>query len=100
MGVLIFSTHLSERFLIMRRTERDINKNVYWTSCRSIGYSFQILMKLEFSVQISEKYSDINLMKLRRVGAEFHAQGQKHMTKLIFAFRNFVNAPDKYCDEY
>ena len=32
MYVLIFSTPLSETFLIPRRTERDILKNVYWFS--------------------------------------------------------------------
>ena len=36
-------------------------------------------------------------MKIRPVGAEFDADrrtdGQTDMTKLIFAFRNFANAP-------
>jgi len=31
MCVLIFSTNLSERFLSLRRIERDVIKNVYWT---------------------------------------------------------------------
>jgi hypothetical protein len=30
--VLIFSTTFSETFLILRRTERDMIKNVYWCS--------------------------------------------------------------------
>jgi len=34
-------------------------------------------------------------MKLRLVGAEFSADGQKDMTKLMIAFRNFKNAPKK-----
>jgi hypothetical protein len=34
MCVLIFSTILSETFLILRRTERDVIKNVYWSSCK------------------------------------------------------------------
>ena len=33
-------------------------------------------------------------MKIRRVGAEFHADGQTDMTKLKDAFRNFANAPE------
>jgi hypothetical protein len=34
-------------------------------------------------------------MKIPPVGAElFHADGQTDMTKLIVAFRNFVNAPE------
>ena len=31
MCVLIFSTTLSEKFLILRRTERDITKNAHWS---------------------------------------------------------------------
>jgi hypothetical protein len=49
-------------------------------------------MKLKYSGKIFEKRS--NFMKFRPVGAElFHADGQTNMTKLIVAFRNFVNAP-------
>jgi len=39
-----------------RRTERDVIINVHRTVCMySAGYSCQILMKLEMSVQIFEK---------------------------------------------
>ena len=31
---LIFSTGLSEKFLILRRNERDITINVSWSSCK------------------------------------------------------------------
>jgi hypothetical protein len=35
-----------------------------------------------------------NFIKIHPVGAElFHADGQKNMTKLTVAFRNFVNMP-------
>jgi len=34
MHVAIFTTNLSETFLILRRTERDIIKNVYRSSCK------------------------------------------------------------------
>jgi len=30
---VIFCTNLSGIFCILRRTERDMNKNVYWSSC-------------------------------------------------------------------
>ena len=33
MCVLIFSTNLSEAFLNLKRTERDMVKKVYWSSC-------------------------------------------------------------------
>ena len=32
---LIFSIMSSEAFLILRKTERDIIKNVYWSSCKA-----------------------------------------------------------------
>jgi hypothetical protein len=38
-----------------------------------------------------------NFIKIRPEGAElFHAGRRSDMTKLIFAFRNFVNAPEGY----
>jgi hypothetical protein len=36
-----------------------------------------------------------NFMKIRPVRAEFHAGGQRDITKLMVAFRNFANAPNK-----
>jgi len=37
----------------------------------------------------------LNFMKIRPMGAElFYAFGETDMTKLIFRFRNFANAPD------
>ena len=61
-------------------------------------YSCQILIKIEFSRQVLEKYSHIyNFTKIRPVGAKFfHADGQKDMTKLTVACRNFANAPQWY----
>ena len=35
----------------------------------------------------------LNIMKILPVGAEFHADRQTCMAKLIVAFRNFANAP-------
>jgi len=68
---------------------------VYWSLCKLSGYSCQILMKLGFSRQVFEKYS--NTMRIRPVGTElFHpsirTDGRTDMTKLIFAFRNFAKA--------
>ena len=66
---------------------------------QSILFSSQIVMKLEFSWQIFEKYSKSNFMKIRPVGADlFHAIGRTDgmtiMTKLIAAFGNFAKAPE------
>jgi hypothetical protein len=53
-------------------------------------------MKLEFSRQIFETIQIPSFIITHPVGAElFHSDGRTDMTKLIIAFRNFVNAPDK-----
>ena len=55
-------------------------------------YSGPVLVKLEFSGQIFEKYSSIKFHEnpySKRTG------GQTDMTKLIGAFRNFADAPEK-----
>jgi hypothetical protein len=63
------------------------------------GYSYPILMKLEFSQQILGKILKYkNFMKIRSVGTELFRAGrrtdrQTDMTKIIVAFRNFANAP-------
>jgi hypothetical protein len=64
-------------------------------------------MKLEFSRNIFEKFSNKNLMKIHPVTADlFHVDGQTYggstgrqtdsqtdMTKLTIAVRNLANAP-------
>jgi len=60
-------------------------------------------MKLEFSQQIFEKYINIKFHENPPSGSRAVPCGQKnrrtdgrtdrHKTKLIVAFRNFVNAP-------
>jgi hypothetical protein len=65
---------LSEIFLILRRTERDIFKNINWSSCKSNGCSCKIINNFEYSRRIFEKYSNINFIKLGPGEAElFHA---------------------------
>jgi len=54
-------------------------------------------MKLKFSRQIFEKYSDIRFHKTPSIGSRVVSCGQREgrtdMTKLLVAFRNFVNVP-------
>jgi hypothetical protein len=51
-------------------------------------------MKLVFSRQIFEKSSNVNLIKIFPVETElFYSDGQTAVNKLIFALRNFSNAP-------
>jgi hypothetical protein len=62
-------------------------------------YCRQILMKLEFSRHIFEKSTNIKFHGNPPSGSGVVSCGRtdrrKDMTKLIVAFRNFVNAPKK-----
>jgi hypothetical protein len=64
---------------------------------QSTCYSYPILMKLEFSRQIFENYSNIKLNKNPRIWSRVVPPGQTDgaigMTELIVAFCNFANAP-------
>jgi hypothetical protein len=57
-------------------------------------------IKLEFSQQSFEKYSNIklhkNLASRSRVVPRGQTDRQTDMTKLIVAFRNFAKTPKKY----
>jgi hypothetical protein len=75
MCVLISLQLLSETFLILRKTERDIIKNVYWSSSK-----VPLLFLSDFnetgilSTGFSKNTQISNFMKIRQVGADlFHA---------------------------
>jgi hypothetical protein len=69
--------------------------NVYWSSCKVAV--ILVRLKHEFSRQILEKYSSVKFNENPpggyRVVSCGRTEGQADMTKLIVAFRNFVNAP-------
>jgi hypothetical protein len=75
MCVLIFCTNLSEKFLILRRTERDVIKNVYWSTCKLPVNLVKFSWNWNFPHRFLYKYLQIsNLMKIRPLGPElFHA---------------------------
>ena len=52
-------------------------------------------MKLEFSRQIFEKYPDIKFYENPFSGSRVLTCGRTDMTKLIVAFLNFANAPNR-----
>ena len=68
---------MSETFLILRRTERDMIKMSVLACTQSARYYCPILMKLEFFREFFEKYSDIKFHENPTLVAEFfHADGQ------------------------
>jgi hypothetical protein len=90
-------SNLSEKFFILRNTERDSNK-MYIGLHVKYRYSCQFVKKLEFFRNIYSNIQVSNSSKLRPVGDElFHANYRTGrwtgLKKLIVAFRNFANAP-------
>ena len=71
-----FSTAF-ETFLILRRTERDMVKNVYWSSCKIPGIVVRFNETFNFLDTLSKNTQIPNFMKIRPVEAEVsHADGQ------------------------
>jgi hypothetical protein len=92
---------LSETFLILRRTERDIIIYVHRSSCKVPGILVRFQRNLNFLDRSSKNTRISNSMETRPVGAElFHADGQTGMTTLILVFSNFANAPKNILIEY
>ena len=70
----IFCTNLSPAVLILRRNERDMNENVYWSSCKLSTFLLDFKETRIFSTAFSKNAQISNFMKIRVVGAElFHA---------------------------
>jgi len=68
-------------------------KTVYWSSSKMHVIIVRFQNKWNFLDIFSKNIQMKNFTKIRPVGEEtFHADGQKNVTKLIVAFRNFVNS--------
>ena len=84
----------SETFRILRRTERDIIKNVHWSPCKVAVIPVGFEWNLSFLGRFFKSTQMSNVMKIRPVGAElFQMDGRTDMTKLTVAFRIFAKAP-------
>jgi hypothetical protein len=94
----LFLQLLSAIFLILRRTERDMFKNVHWSLCK---------FPLFFSEDNETEVFSTDFLTILRYQtpwkffqwepilfhADGQADGQTDMSKLIIAFRNNANAP-------
>jgi len=82
MCVLFSSTILSETFPIVRRTERDMIKNILWSSCKVSVILVILNRNLYFLNRFSENNEISNFMKIRAVAAElFHADRRTDIAK-------------------
>ena len=88
-----------KHFSFEERIHGDIITYYHILSHMCVGYlvqypsPLQMLMRLEYSRQIFEKFSNIKLNENLSSGSRVVPCGRTDMAKLIVAFRNFENAP-------
>jgi len=85
---------LSEIFLMLRKTERDVIKMYIGLHVKYPLFLSDFNATWIFATDILKKTQISNFMKIRPVETElFHADGRTDMTELLVTFRNFANAP-------
>jgi len=67
--VLFFSTPLFETFLILKRTERDMIKILYWPSCKLHIILARFEWNLNFLDRISQNTQISNFVQICSAGA-------------------------------
>ena len=87
----------SETFLILRRTEWDIIKNVYWSSYKVPVFLVRFKWDLNCLDRLSKvlEYQISSKCNLWEPSCFMWTDRQTDMSKIIDAFWNFVNAPEK-----
>ena len=86
--VFLFSLQgFSDIFLILRTNARDMIKKCLMVFIPSTRHSYPILIKLEFSGQFFEVYSNTKFHENPSSGRRAVSCGRTDMTKIIVAFR-------------
>jgi hypothetical protein len=95
--VILFSLHLSEKFLILRRIQQDMIIKIHIGLYGKYPYSCSILITVEDSGHIFEKYTYIKFHEDLSSGSRVVPCGQTDIqtntAKVIVAFGSFANAP-------
>ena len=81
MCVSSFCTTFVQTLSVLRRTERDMMKNVYWSLCKVPVIVVRLQLNLKFLDKWSKYFQITNFMKIPPAMAEFfHADGQTGRT--------------------
>jgi len=100
MCVLIFSTNLSESFMILRRTKPRMVKYVYWSSCKVSLIVSDFNKTWIFATDFRKKNWNIKFHENATSGKrdvpyeETDGRRDRHYEPNS-GFRNFANAPNK-----
>jgi len=79
-------------FIILRRIERYIIKNVYWSLCKVPVILVRFKYNLDFLDRFLKKSSNIRFHENQSCGRKVVLCERKTMTKLMVAFCSFPNA--------